>query len=75
MAMSVHTNENLYNFEPSNKIAGPTLVTEFKDDIPSAIAEFKEKVSPYNSKLIQAEVMAFEWMINYLPTCILRGDE
>ena len=47
MAMSLHQDEDLQNFEPSNKVIAPTIFMDFKDDMSSAIEEVKLGVAHY----------------------------
>ena len=42
MAMSVHTNEDLYNFEPSNRITAPTFLLKLEDDLLTQLADYKK---------------------------------
>ena len=45
-AISTHIKENLDRFEPYNRITAGNVYMDFKEDLPSAIAETKKCIAP-----------------------------
>ena len=47
---------------------------DFKDDLPSAVAEARQAVSPFrDTSLVMSMVVSFSWMLNYLPISVVAA--
>ena len=78
-AISVHQEEDLYNFEPSNKIVGPPIIMDWKDDLHSAVEEAKRAMAPMkDQKFILCMSIIINFLLNYVPNFLFEkmlGDE
>ena len=71
--MSCHLDEDLDNFEPSNRFIAEEIIMDCKKDLPGAIKETKRALAPWkNTDLIISWEMIDTWKYNYLPFFMSR---
>ena len=72
-AMSCHVEEDLENFEPSNRLIAEEIFMDCKDELSASVIETKRALAPWkNIDLIMSWEMIDMWKYNYLPLFLSR---